>query len=152
MVISITSWKMSTTKTKFPTTRVVLSGVLLRRDVSWRRIGSVNRRYEWVAQTLEVTMVDPNSWMDDWDFGRDGLHLNRREARHLGKFYSRVCSFGGGRQKKNEWQRPVVGTSSKVTCGETGMTQSTNIWRGPGGRLRVIRWWQIRRGWRHINI
>jgi len=33
-------------------------------------------RYEWVAKMLGVTFVDPNSWVDDWDFGRDGLHIN----------------------------------------------------------------------------
>ena len=43
---------VNTAKTKFSTTRVVLSGVLWRRDVSWRRIGVVNRRYEWVSKTL----------------------------------------------------------------------------------------------------
>jgi hypothetical protein len=52
------------------------SGVLQRRDVSWRRTGAVNSRYDWVAQTLGVTFVDPNSWVDDWNFGRDGLHIS----------------------------------------------------------------------------
>ena len=67
---------VNTAKTKFSTSRVVLSGVLRREDVSWRRIGAVNDRLEWVANTLGVTFVDPNSWVDDWDFSRDGLHLN----------------------------------------------------------------------------
>jgi hypothetical protein len=64
--------------------------------VSWRRIGVVNDRVEWVANALGVTFVDPNCWMDEWDFNRDGLHINRRGARHP---YSRVCGTGGGRQK-----------------------------------------------------
>jgi hypothetical protein len=67
--------------------------------VSWRRIGAVNDRLEWVANALGVTFVDPNSWVDDWDFSRDGLHLNRRGARHLGQLYSRVSGISGGRQK-----------------------------------------------------
>ena len=67
--------------------------------MSWRCFGAVNRRDKWVAQTLGGTFVDPNSWVDDWDFGRDGLHINRREARHLGHLYSRVCGIGR-RQKK----------------------------------------------------
>jgi len=29
-----------------------------------------------IAQILGVTFVDPNSWVDVWDFGRDGLHIN----------------------------------------------------------------------------
>jgi len=76
-------------------------------DMSWRCIGAVNRRYGWVAQMLGVTFVDPNNWVDDWDCGRDGLHINRRGARHLGQLYSRVCGIGGGRQKKrsdNAWR------------------------------------------------
>ena len=66
-------------KTKFSTSWVGLSGVLWRQDVSWRHIGVVNSRYEWVAQTLGVTFVDPNSWVDNWDFGRDGLHITKEE-------------------------------------------------------------------------
>ena len=45
-------------KTKFSASRVVLSGVLRREDVSWRRIGAVNDRLEWIAKTLAVTFVD----------------------------------------------------------------------------------------------
>ena len=70
--------------------------------MSWQRIGAINSRYEWLAQTLGVTFVDLNSWVDDWDFGRDGLHINRRGTRHLGQLYSGVCGIGSGRQKKSE--------------------------------------------------
>ena len=52
---------VNTAKTKISTSRVVLSGVLRREDVSWRRIGKVNDKLEWVANTLGVTFVDPNS-------------------------------------------------------------------------------------------
>ena len=68
--------------------------------MSRRCIGAVDSRYEWVAQPLGVTLGDPNSWVDDWDFGRDGLHINRGGTRHLGQLYFRVCGIGGGRQKK----------------------------------------------------
>jgi hypothetical protein len=57
-------------------------------------------RYEWVAQTLGVTFVDPNSWVDDWDLGRDGLHINLRGTRYLGKLYCTVYGIGVGRQRK----------------------------------------------------
>jgi len=33
---------INTAKTKFSTSRVVISGVVQRRDMSWRRIGAVN--------------------------------------------------------------------------------------------------------------
>jgi len=67
--------------------------------MSWQHIGAVNSRYERVAQPLGVTFVDLNSWLDNWDFGRDGLHTNRKGARHLGQLYCRVCGIGSGRQK-----------------------------------------------------
>jgi len=66
-------------KTKFSTSRVGLSGVLQRQDMSWRHTGAIISRYEWEAQTLGVTFVDPNSWVDNWDFGRDGLHITKEE-------------------------------------------------------------------------
>jgi hypothetical protein len=90
---------VNTAKSKYSTSRVVLSGMLRRQDVSWWRIRAINSIYEWVAQTLGVTFVDPNSWVDDWDFGRDGLRINQREARHLRQLYSSVRGIGGGREK-----------------------------------------------------
>jgi len=70
---------------KLPNCRLVLSGVLRRRDVSWRRIGALNDRFDWVANALVFTFVDPNSWIEDGDFARDGLHLNGRGKRRLGQ-------------------------------------------------------------------
>ena len=90
---------INTAKTKFSTSRLVLSCVLRRTDVSWWCIGAANDRLEWVANTLGVTFVDHNSWVD-WDFSRDGLHINRRGARKLGQLYSRVCDISGGRQNR----------------------------------------------------
>ena len=90
---------VNTAKVKFPGSRLVLSGVLRSKGVNLRRVGAANDRLEWVAKNLGATFVDPNSWVDDWDFSRDGLHVNRRGARQLGQLYSRVCGIDGGRQK-----------------------------------------------------
>jgi hypothetical protein len=81
-------------KTKFQGSRVIVSGVLRSRGVSWRRVGAANDRLEWVAEALGATFVDPNSWIRDGDFGRDGLHLNRSGGSQLGELYSRVCERG----------------------------------------------------------
>jgi hypothetical protein len=89
-------------RTKFPQARITLSGVLRRTDVLWRRIGALNDRHDWIAKTLGVTLVDPNSWIEEWDFARDGLHINRSGARKLGQLFSRVCDFGGRGQNRNE--------------------------------------------------
>jgi lysophospholipase L1-like esterase len=84
---------ISTAKAKFPGSRLVLSGVLRRKGVNWRRVGATNDRLEWVAGALGATFVDPNSWIRDEDFRRDGLHLNIHGARQLGDLYSRVCGL-----------------------------------------------------------
>jgi lysophospholipase L1-like esterase len=77
-------------KAQRPKGRLVLSGVLRRSDVSWRRIGALNDRYDWIAGALGITFVDPNSWIEDGDFARDGLHLNERGKRRLGQLYARI--------------------------------------------------------------
>jgi hypothetical protein len=84
---------VNTTKAKFPGSRLVLSGVLRSKGVNCQRVGVANDRLQWVARTLGATFVDPNSWIRDEDFGRDGLHLNRHRARQLGDLYSRVCGL-----------------------------------------------------------
>ncbi|PNF27926.1 hypothetical protein B7P43_G03395 [Cryptotermes secundus] len=71
-------------------------------DLRWRRIGALNDRYDSVARSLGVTFVDPNSLIEDWDFGRDGLRINTSGARKLDQLYSRVCDFGGRVQNRNE--------------------------------------------------
>jgi hypothetical protein len=89
-------------KTKFPQSSFVLSGVLRHRDVSWQWIRELNGRYDWTAKTLGITFVDPDSWIEKWDFSRDGLHINRSRARRLSQLYSRVCGFDGGGQNSKE--------------------------------------------------
>jgi len=89
-------------KIKFPQSKSVSSGITLRADVSWRRIGALNDRYDWIAKTMGVTFMDPNSWLVDWDCERDGLHINRRGARWLSQVYSRVGALEG-RGKKVDW-------------------------------------------------
>ena len=87
---------VSTAKNKLPNCRLVLSGVLRRTDVSWRRIGALNDRLDWVANALGLTFVDQNSWIEEGDFARDGLHLNGRGKRRLGQLYARVSRLDVG--------------------------------------------------------
>jgi len=89
-------------KKKLPNCRLVLSGVLRRRDVSCRRIGALNDRFDWAANALGLTFFDPNSWIEDGDFARDGLHLNGRGKRRLGQLYARVSGLdvGGSAESK----------------------------------------------------
>jgi hypothetical protein len=87
------------TKVKIPQSKIVLSGVLKWTDVAWRRIGALNDRYDWIAKILGVTFVDLNIWIEDWDFARDGLHINRRGARRLNQLCSGVGGLGGRGKK-----------------------------------------------------
>jgi hypothetical protein len=89
-------------KNKFPQSRLGLGGILRRRHVSWRWIGALNSRYNWIAKTLGITFVDLNSWIENWNFSRDGLHINRSGVRRLSQLPSRVCGFSGGGQNSKE--------------------------------------------------
>jgi lysophospholipase L1-like esterase len=88
-------------KVKFPKSKIVLFWVLRRTNVSWRRMGTLYDRYDWIARTLGVTFVDSNIWLEDWDFARDGLHVNHRGARRLSQLYSRVSGLGGRGKKRD---------------------------------------------------
>jgi hypothetical protein len=89
-------------KTKFPQSRLILGGVLRRRDMSWRLIGALSCRYDWIAKTSGITFVYPNIWIENLDFGRDELHINLSGAIRLSQLYSRVCGFGGVGQNSKE--------------------------------------------------
>jgi hypothetical protein len=45
-------------KAKFPQSKIVLSGVMRRTDVSWRRSDMLNGRYNSIAKTFRVTFID----------------------------------------------------------------------------------------------
>ena len=47
---------VTSAKKKLPNCRLVLSGVLRRRDVSWRWIGALNNRLDWVANALGLNL------------------------------------------------------------------------------------------------
>jgi hypothetical protein len=80
---------VATAKRNLPNCRLVLNGVLRRKDVSWRRIGLLNDRYDWVANVLRLIFVDLKSWIEEEDFDRDRLHLIGRGKRQLGQLNAR---------------------------------------------------------------
>jgi len=55
-----------------------------------------------LANYVYLTFVDPNNWIEDGDFARDGLHLNGRGKRRLRQLYARLCGFhvGGSAESK----------------------------------------------------
>jgi len=60
---------------------------------------SFTRQNDWIAKTVGVTFMDPKSWLEEWDFARDGLHINRRGARRLSQLYSRAGALDGRGKK-----------------------------------------------------
>jgi hypothetical protein len=54
------------------------------------------------SEDIMCYILDLDSWIENWDFSRDGLHINRSGARRLSQLYSRVCGFGGGGQNSKE--------------------------------------------------
>jgi hypothetical protein len=61
----------------------------------FRRL-KVNNRYDWVTNALGLIFVDPNTWIEEEDFARDGLHLNGRGERRLGQLYARFSGLDVG--------------------------------------------------------
>jgi hypothetical protein len=88
-------------KTKFLQFKLILSGTLRSREVTWHGIKELNSRYDWTVKTLGVTLIDPNSWIENWDIGKDGFGFKKIGARRLSHLYSRVCGFGS-RPNSNE--------------------------------------------------
>jgi hypothetical protein len=88
---------MATPRFKFPHCRLVLSGVVWCRDMTWQCIKVVNDRYNQVAKTLGVIFIDRNSWIQYGDFGRGRLNLTQREVIRLGHFDSRLCNIDSKR-------------------------------------------------------
>ena len=113
---------MTTAKKKFPNCRLVLSGVLRRRDVSWRRIGALNNRLDWVANALGLNFVDPNC-----DFARDGLHLNGTGKRWLGQLYARVSGLDAG------GSADVGGSADEGGSADAGGSEDVGVTADVGG-------------------
>ncbi len=94
---------------KFPTAKLILSGLLRRRDTRWTRIGLINDGMDWVARSLGVQMVDANAWIADGDLGRDGLHLNRRGASKLGRLFTKVSAHRRHSRSREQLRRKSGG-------------------------------------------
>lgn len=77
---------------KAPNSKIAISGVLRRRDTGIGRIGRINQELDRLCETKKCLMVDGNAWLKDTDFGRDGVHLNRRGSSIFGNLMCNVVS------------------------------------------------------------
>jgi hypothetical protein len=71
-----------------------------------KRVTASYRSFKWQIQvdsrTLGVTFVGQNSCTENWDVGREGLHINQNGVRRLSQLYSRACGFSSRGQNLNE--------------------------------------------------
>lgn len=63
-------------KDKFPNARIIVNGTLRRRGVSQTLTKKLNSGIKWMADALRVSYADPNPFVRNADFARDGIHLN----------------------------------------------------------------------------
>jgi hydrogenase maturation factor len=54
-------WLGDSAKDKVLQSKIMLSGVLRRTDVSWRHIGTLNDTNDWITKTLGAAFLEPNS-------------------------------------------------------------------------------------------
>ena len=79
---------LSVLKTKFPNSRIVISGLLFRRDLDFSSLCCINDFISNLCHLFNFTFVDPCSWLSPVCLGRDGLHLNRKGSYTFSKFIS----------------------------------------------------------------
>jgi hypothetical protein len=83
------AWDLCTeAANKFASAKIIVSGILRRRNFDSDRIDYINEGIEWVCRKKGLLFVDPNCWIRGEDLGRDGLHLNRRGSK---KFAGLLC-------------------------------------------------------------
>lgn len=64
-------------KKKFKRAKIVVSGVIRRKDTPIGYIDAINQNIDWACERLGLGFFDPNCWLRWNDLGRDGVHLNR---------------------------------------------------------------------------
>ena len=79
-------------KKRFKKAKIIISGVIKRKDVSNRRIDYINECLDWVCEKQGLQFVNSNAWISEEDLARDGIHLNRRGSKTFGRLLLNVVS------------------------------------------------------------
>jgi lysophospholipase L1-like esterase len=88
---------MDSIRKQVPETKIVISGILNRRNVSEHFISKINTELGWLCSVYDCQMVGGNCWIGKFDMARDGIHLNRTGAQKFGDLLSKVihsCLLG----------------------------------------------------------
>lgn len=70
-------------KNKFKRAKIIVSGLIRRKDTPIAYIDSINQCIDWACERLDLGFFDPNCWLDWNDLGRDGVHLNRKGTKKM---------------------------------------------------------------------
>ena len=73
--------------------KVIVSGVLNRRDAYLGEICQINEIFDGVCASENVNFVDPNVWVGYDGLVADGLHLNFRGKSRLSSLFSRMLDY-----------------------------------------------------------
>lgn len=80
-------------RARYPTQRVILSGIVFRRGFTDETVNRLNEAMEMVTQRHpNMRFVDPNPWLGPSCICGDGLHLNNEGAKRLGGLFSRILT------------------------------------------------------------
>jgi hypothetical protein len=79
-----------------------------------------------------ITFDDPNCWIEDGDFGRDGVHHNGRGKTHLGNLYARVSGLGVEPSAESKWRQ----TRKGAHCGNRDYLIGDGKWRSAKNRQK----------------
>lgn len=84
---------ISSVKTLFPKSIIVINSIVRRRDIHFNLIKSTNNNIRWLCKQWKVIFMDLNKYLGSRCLGRDGLHLNRRGTWFLNKIITNVCKI-----------------------------------------------------------
>lgn len=80
-------------KITFPNAKIVVSGIIMRRDESFKRISRLNSDIEWMCNRINIGFLDGNSLQLTRYLHNDGIHLLGQGKRLFGSFLKNTFSL-----------------------------------------------------------
>lgn len=80
-------------KLKFPTSRIVVNAIIRKKGVSINLIKRLNQGIHWMCQKLNISFADPNPFIKNNCFARDGVHLNDLGVKTFSDFLKNSLSL-----------------------------------------------------------
>lgn len=80
-------------KNKFPNARIVISGIIKRKDCNYGYLKSINSDLKWLAECFGYSFCDSNTVISFYHIWRDRVHLNNLGKKVLGVFLGRTLTL-----------------------------------------------------------